>query len=141
LKKYEGPLPLQRAFIFQTAVFLAVARTRLEAIAAIHRLVAARLERNFRNAAALAAGGLEHFTALSAAHTGSAARTRAHLLARRTAIGTTVRLVLEAFAGIELLLTGSKCELPSAVHTIQHFINVHLNETPYNVVVGVVRLA
>jgi hypothetical protein len=84
---------------------------------------------------------LEHFAALTAAHTGSATGIGTHLLARRAAIGATVRFVLETFAGVELLLTGSERELPSAVHTIQHFINVHLNETPCNVVIGVVRLA
>jgi len=99
----------------------------LKAIAAVDRLVAARLERHFGNAAALAARGLVHFATLTAAaaHTGSAARARAHLLTGLTAIGATVRLVLETFAGIELLFTGSERELPSAVHTVQHFIDVH----------------
>jgi hypothetical protein len=106
---------------------LAVARFGLEAVAAIHRLVAARLERNLGDAAALAARGLEHFATLStaAAHTGSAAGAGAHLLASLTAIGATVRLVLEAFAGIELLFTSGERELTSAVHTVQHFIDVH----------------
>jgi hypothetical protein len=110
-----------------TVLRLAVAGTRLEAIAAVHRLIAAGLERNLGNAAALAARGLEHLTALSAAaaHAAAAAGTRTHLLARAAAIGATVRFVLEAFAGIELLFTGGERELPSAVHTIQHFINVH----------------
>jgi hypothetical protein len=97
----------------------------LEAIAAVYRLIAARLERHLGNAAALAARGLIHFAALAAAHTGSTARARAHLLASLTAIGATVRFVLETFAGIELLFTGSERELPSAVHTVQHFIDVH----------------
>jgi hypothetical protein len=107
----------------------------LEAIAAVHRLIAARLERHLGNAAALAARGLVHFTALTAAaaHTGSAACI-AHLLARLTAIGTTVRFVLETFAGVELLLAGRERELASTVHAVQHFINVHLNETPCYVV-------
>jgi hypothetical protein len=104
---------------------LAVGRSRLKAIAAVHRLIAARLERNFRYAAALAAGGLEHFTALAAAHSGTPTRRVAHLLARLTAIGTTVRFVLETFAGVKLLLTGRERELTSAIHTVQHFINVH----------------
>jgi hypothetical protein len=97
----------------------------LEAIAAVHRLVAARLERHLGNAAALAARGLVHFTALTAAHAGSAARAVAHLLTRLTAIGTTVRFVLETFAGVELLLAGRERELASTVHAVQHFINVH----------------
>ena len=118
---------------------LAVARFRLEAVAAVHRLIAARLERHFRNAAALAAGCLVHFPALTAAaHRGSAAAAagRAHLLARLPAIRAAVRLVLKAFAGIKLLFAGSKSELPTTIDAVQHFINVHLNETPYNVVVG-----
>jgi hypothetical protein len=97
----------------------------LEAIAAVHRLIAARLERHLGYAAALAARGLEHFTALSAAHTGSASGTRTHLLASLTAIGATVRFVLETFAGIELLFTSGERELTPAVHTVQHFIDVH----------------
>jgi hypothetical protein len=104
--------------------FLAVAGTRLEAIAAVHRLVAARLERHFGNAAALAARGLVHFPALAAAHTGPAG-TRAHLLARLAAVGATVGFVLETLAGVELLLSGRERELTSAIHTVQHFINVH----------------
>jgi hypothetical protein len=47
------------------------------------------------------------------------------LLARLAAIGATVRLVLKAFAGVELLLTRSERELTSAIHTVQHFIDVH----------------
>jgi hypothetical protein len=97
----------------------------LEAIAAVHRFVAARLERHLCYAAALAARSLEHFTALTAAHSGSAAGTRAHLLTRLTAIGTTIRFVLETFACVELLFTSGERELPAAVHTVQHFINVH----------------
>jgi hypothetical protein len=97
----------------------------LEAIAAVHRLIAARLERHFGYAAALAARGLEHFTALSTTHTGSAAGTRTHLLTRLTAIGTTVGFVLETFAGIELLFTSGERKLPAAVYTVQHFIDVH----------------
>jgi hypothetical protein len=111
--------------LFLRASGLAVAGTRLETIAAVHRLVAARLERYLGYAAALAARGLEHFTALTAAHTGSTARARAHLLPGLTAIGTTVGFVLETFAGIELLFTSGERELPAAVHTVQHFINVH----------------
>jgi hypothetical protein len=83
------------------------------------------LERNLGNAAALAARGLEHFAALAAAHTGAAARCVTHLLASLTAIGATIRLVLEAFAGVELLLAGRERELASTVHAVQHFINVH----------------
>jgi hypothetical protein len=98
----------------------------LEAIAAIHRLVAARLKRYFGNAAALAAGRLEHFTAaLAAAHSAAAAALRAHLLAGLTAIGTTVGFVLKAFAGVKLLLSCGKCKLTAAVNAVQHFIDVH----------------
>jgi len=97
----------------------------LEAIATVHRLVAARLERYLGNAAALAAGRREHFTALAAAHTGTAPGRVAHLLTRLTAIRATIRLILEAFAGVELLLAGRERELASTVHAVQHFINVH----------------
>jgi len=110
-----------------TVLRLAVAGTRLEAIAAVHRLIAAGLERNLGNAAALAARGLVHFAALTAAaaHTRAAARAVAHLLARLPAIGATVWLILETFAGVELLFAGRERELASTVHAVQHFINVH----------------
>jgi hypothetical protein len=99
----------------------------LKTIAAVDRLIAARLERYLSDAAALAASRLIHFPALTAAaaHSGPAAATRTHLFACLTAIGATVGLVLKTFAGIELLLTGSERELTSAIHTIQHFIDVH----------------
>jgi hypothetical protein len=97
----------------------------LEAIAAVHRLVAARLERHFRYTAALAAGRLEHFTALTAAHAAAATRIGTHLLARSAAIGATVGFVLETLAGIELLFTGGERKLTSAIDAVQHFINVH----------------
>lgn len=47
--------------------WLAVRRTRLETIAAIDRLIATGLERNFRYTAALATRGLKHFTLTSTA--------------------------------------------------------------------------
>lgn len=63
-----------------------------EAIAAVDRLIAARLERYFRNAAALTAGRLEHFT-----RTAAPAVRRASGLACRSALGAAARLIGEAF--------------------------------------------
>jgi len=94
----------------------------LETIAAIYRLVAARLKWHFGYAAALAARGLEHFTVTLAARTAAA---RAHLLARLPAIWTTVGLILKTFGGVELLLAGRERELTSTVNTVQTFIDVH----------------
>ena len=88
----------------------------MEAIAAIDGLVAARLERNFRHTAALAAGRAEHL-ALAAAASSESATAAAALtsatggLTRRTAIRAAVRFVGKALHGEELLLTGRKREL------------------------------
>jgi hypothetical protein len=124
--------------LLTSTLVLSIAWARLEAIAAIHRLVSPRLERHFGYAAALAARGLVHLPALTAAaaHPGPAAGLGTHLFARLTAIRTAVGLVLKTFAGVKLLFACSESELASAVNAVQHFINVHLNETPYNVVVG-----
>ena len=100
----------------------------MEAVATVHRLVAARIEWNFGNVPAVAARRLEHFARTSAAafaHAHAAAVLRAHCFARRAAIRTTVGLVLEAFLLVELLFTGAKYELAAAIHTVQHFIYVH----------------
>ena len=112
---------------------LAVARTRLEAVAAINRLVSAGLERNFGNAAALAARGLEHLALASAATAAALVATAAPAgLASRATIGATVRLVGEALHREELLLAGGERELTSAIHAGQHFCGVHklTNESP-----------
>src|SRR3954469_4879088 len=100
---------------------LAVAALLLEAARAVHRLVAPRLERHARDAAALAAHRLEHLagaargaaaaTAVAAtaalvaavvvvAHSAAAA---ALALACRAALGAAPRLVREALLGKEFL--------------------------------------
>jgi len=118
-------------------------RPGLEAIAAIDGLVAARLERHFGRLSALAAGGLEHLAARTARHpaacaravtaaragtnaAAAAARGSSLRLACRTALGATIRLVLEAFAGKELLLARAKDELAVAVNAVQGFISIHV---------------
>jgi len=106
----------------RTRYRLTVARTAGETIAAIDRLVATRLERNFRYSAALAAGGFEHFAR------GAISATAARRLARftsRTTVGATVGFVLKALCGIKFLFAGGKRELTSAIYTIQLFICVH----------------
>lgn len=92
---------------------LAVRRTALEAVAAINRLIATRLEWHFGHAAALAAGRAEHFalataaaTAESAAATAATASAAARSLTRSAAIGATVGLVLKALHGEKLLFAG-----------------------------------
>src|SRR5437762_2921503 len=101
----------------------------LEAVAAVHRLVTARLERNARLTTAVAAGRREHLTlpavtaataAVSAARVAAATTTTS---ASSTALGATRgavvcaagRGVLEAAAGVKLLLAGRPDELLAAV--------------------------
>src|SRR5579872_1214096 len=96
---------------------LAVAGTRGEAVTAVHRLVAARLERDFRNAAALAAGRFEHLSAAAAAETAATAAA-AGSLAGRAAIAAAARLVGESFACKEFLLACCERERTSAINAI-----------------------
>jgi hypothetical protein len=91
----------------------------LEAVAAVNRLVAARLERHFGRTSAAAACRAEHL-ALSTAETATAAAAIAAAcstagLTSLTAIGAAIWFVLEAFLSIEFLLTGSKCKLCAAI--------------------------
>src|SRR5215469_7359452 len=101
----------------------AIRRTRGEAIPAIDRFVAARIERHFRHAAAVAARRREHLTRTAGALAAAAAG--AHLLARLTAIRTAVRFGLETFLLVKALFARTEDELASAVHTVEHFIYVH----------------
>jgi hypothetical protein len=111
---------------------LAVALSRREAVFAVDRLVAARLERNFRYAAALTAGRLEHLTALAAAAAvATAAAFAAAGFASGTAIGAAVGLIGEALLREKLLFTRGECERLSAIDAVQHFICVHGKSLSY----------
>src|ERR1700737_4495785 len=95
-----------------------------EAVAAVDRLVAAGLERNFRNLAAATAGGLEHLaggpSAAAAAAVASAppagrrpaaaAAATALALTSRSAVRATVGLVGEALGRKKFLLAGREGE-------------------------------
>jgi hypothetical protein len=102
---------------------LSVGRTGLEAIPAVNRLIASRLERNLRDAATLAASGFEHLALSAAAAT--AAALRAAGLAGGAAIGATVRFIGEALHCEELLLAGRERELASAIDAREHFGRIH----------------
>ncbi len=124
----------------------------METIAAIDRLIATGLKRNFRYAAALAAGGLEHFTLASTATATATAATvtatagtatvptaRSTLrFARLTAIGAAVGFVLEPFGSEKFLLAGRKCKFVIAINARQLFISI---QTRLLRSLGVVRLA
>src|SRR5439155_2464899 len=87
-----------------------------EAIGAVDRLVAARLERNARFLAAVAANRAEHLaltTAVSA--TAAAATTTTAGATRRAVSRATARRVLQSTRGVELLLAGRPDELLPAV--------------------------
>src|SRR5919197_5757694 len=90
----------------------------LEAGAAVHRLVATRLERNACLTAAVAAGRGEELTRATHAPAAAGVRTAAHAAGgatRRTAARATTRLVHETARGIELLLSRSPHEFLTAV--------------------------
>ena len=101
----------------------AIRRTRGEAIPAIDRFVAARIKRHFRNSAAVAARCRKHLPGASA--TLAAGPAGAHLLARLTAIRTAIRLVLKTLLFVKALFARTEYKLAPAVHTVEHFIDVH----------------
>ena len=104
----------------------AIGRPRCKAIATVDRLIAARVERDLGDAAAVAARCREHLAraagALAAAHSTA---TGPHLLAGLTAVGAAVWLVLKAFLLVKALFARTEDKLTSAVHTVEHFIYVH----------------
>ncbi|HEX8807291.1 MAG TPA: hypothetical protein VF741_10085 [Candidatus Aquilonibacter sp.] len=106
----------------------------MKTIAAVHRLIATRVEWHLGHTAAIAAGRLEHLTrtrgTFAATTSHATAVLRAHGFARGTAIGATVRFVLKTFLLVKALLTGAEDELPATIHAVQHLIDVHERETP-----------
>src|SRR5580704_1755007 len=108
-----------------------------EAVAAVDGAIAARLERQFRHAATVAACGLEHLAlraiigpavaaplvALAAA--GAAIRAVAALCLAGFAAGrTTTGIVGEALLGVEVLFTGGECKLRIAIGAREVSISV-----------------
>jgi len=117
---------------------LAIGLPLLEAVAAINRLVAAWLERDFRGPSALAADSLEHLALTATAATAAVSATRVSATAaaaatagralrftRGTTIGATIRFVLESLSGEKFLLSGAKSKLGVAIRASQTFISVH----------------
>jgi len=93
----------------------------LEAVAAIHRLITTWLERNFRWAAAAAAGGAEHL-ALAAAVTRmiiAASAGCSACFSCLAAVGATIRFVLKALLSVKFLLATCKCKLCAAIDARQ----------------------
>ena len=91
---------------------------RREAIAAVHGLIATRLEGNLGLLAAVSTDSGEHFTlrariAVGSAESGAALRAAA-------------RLVLEALLSIERLLRRAEDELLVAVTTYEGFVLIHI---------------
>src|SRR5438874_2090637 len=133
-----GSFPASRAWVQPASAPLVPTRRALllEAVAAIHRLVATRLERDARLATAVAARRGEHL-ALTASVSATATTTAAVPAARistATAAPTTLRApcgaivcaagrrVLETAAGVELLLAGRPDELLAAVTADQGLV-------------------
>src|ERR1700678_1935803 len=115
----------------------AAATARLEAVAAVNRLVAAGLERNGGLAAALAAFHFEHFARGTVAAVAAAAAARAVArtaaaagstlgLTRRAAIHAAVGLIGEALRGEKLLFAGAEREGCAAINAIEGFIGIHV---------------
>ena len=111
--KKRGP---KAALVFPVCLILALTLT-VEAVAAIHRTVAPRLERNLRRCPAAIA---DHFVHLALSATAATART-----ALRTAARTTARLVLETLLSVKLLLRSGKYEFCATLTARQGFVFVH----------------
>jgi hypothetical protein len=106
---------------------LAVTWPCSETVPAIDRLVAARLKRDLRYAATLAAGRLEHLalTAVAAAVRSPAAA--AGGFSRGAAIAASAGFVRESFTRKELLLIRREWERASAIDAGKGFVCVHLS--------------
>ena len=91
---------------------------RSEAIAAVHGLIAARLEGNLSLLAAVSADRSEHLTL----------RTGIAILSaeRGAAVRAAARLVLEALLSIERLLRRAEDELLVAIATNEGFVLIHI---------------
>jgi hypothetical protein len=116
-----------------TAAAAAVRRALLEAVAAVHRAIATRLEGNFcffaaaralRRVHLARAGRVAAAPATTAvAATSAAARVTAARLARAPAVRAPLRLVGEAAARVELLIFCGEREFRSAVHARQLLVS------------------
>jgi hypothetical protein len=84
------------------------------------------LERNFRYAAALAAGSLEHLALTIAAASGSAA-SAVRCFTRGAAIAASAGFIRESFACKELLFVRRELEGASAIDAVKGFVSVHLS--------------
>src|SRR5579872_1680041 len=106
-----------------------VARGRLEAVAAVDRAVAPRLERHLRLIPATAAGHGVHLALGTSATVAAAAAaaTGTLCLTGGPAIGATRRLIREALLGEEFLLTGAEREWTRAIDAGQSLILVHVD--------------
>ena len=93
---------------------------RREAIAAVHGLIAARLEGNLGLLAAVSADRGEHLTLR--AGIGIAVLSAE----RSTAIRAAARLVLEALLSVERLLRRAEDELLVAIATNEGFVLIHI---------------
>ena len=91
---------------------------RREAVAAVHGLIAARLEGNLSLLAAVSADRGEHLTLRASVAVLSAES--------RTALRATARLVLEALLRIERLLRSAEDELLVTVATNESFVLIHM---------------
>ena len=91
---------------------------RREAIAAVHGLIAARLEGNLGLLAAISADRGEHFTL----------RTGIAILRTEggAAIRAAARLILEALLSVERLLRRAEDELLVAIATNEGFVLIHI---------------
>jgi hypothetical protein len=85
------------------------------------------LERDFRYAAALAAGSSEHLALTVAAASGAAAAAAISGFTRGAAIAAPAGFVGESFACKELLFVRAELKCASAVDAAKGFVGIHLS--------------
>src|SRR5580765_924753 len=114
-------------FAFLAMTFFLLSPLLSETIAAIHRTVAARLERHPRGLAARGADRVEHLLAAAhaAATTTTAAATAAGGLLGGPARRATLGLIREPELREALLLAGRERKRRPAIHTRQLLVAVH----------------
>jgi hypothetical protein len=131
-----GRCPIQRRLVVRRRT--SSAALLLEAVAAINRAVAARLEGYLRGATTVGAHGVKHLALaalVSAAATTAAATAIAtaavRCLAGSAAIGATRGGIVQSTACVEFLLTGGEGEILSTITATERLVLIQRNNQSF----------
>jgi len=132
------PIAARAALAVAPAASTGAAAHLLEAVAAVHRLVAARLEREERFLAALRTDGRIHLALTAASTIAVPAPLRG--LVRGAALWATAGLVGQAPTGVEILLASCEHEVTATITALQGKIVGHSHTTSLPVPSALARL-